>query len=333
MRTLFSSILLFITWNAAFAACPSEETLKRIADFRVVSSHPNKQLSKEEARFSFTITNSGLEHLVENGEPVLASFNNERFDFSLKNGTTHNLTVKPGKYVFQFYIYEYEEIYSDSVLILPGYETKVNLYFHLADYPALEEKPVIYVYPKEDTPMNIQVNPKGSMTFTYPEIGNGWNVVAHPDGSMSIAGKTYPYLFWEATDHFSASDIDLKQGFIVTGKEAIPFLEEHLATMGLNSREQTDFITYWGPRLAANEQQFVHFVVNKACDRMATLDITPAPEAVYRIFMVWSPMPEGMHLQPQAQVLPAMDRSGFHVVEWGGAELDLFRLSSMLGKP
>lgn len=330
MRTLFSSILLFVTWNAALAASPTEETPKRIADFRIVSSQPNKQLSKEEALFSFTITNSGLQHLINGEHEVLASCNNERFDFSLKNGLTHELKVKPGKYVFQFYLlYGYEEIYSDSVTILPGYETKVNLFFHEAEYPVMEEKPIIYLYPKEDTKVQVQVKPTGTMTFTYPEIRNGWNGVAHPDGTMSIAGKTYPYLFWEASDHITASDVDLKQGFIVPGKEAIPFLEKHLSAMGLNAREQTDFITYWGPRLAANKQQFVHFLVNKECDKIATLNISPAPEAMYRIFMVWSPMPEGMEVQPQAQILPKIDRSGFHVVEWGGAELNLFHVSTM----
>lgn len=323
MRIFLLSVIGMITFSASASKLGIDETRKRIPDFYVSSSERNKELSKEEALFSITITNRDFEGHIENGTEVMASFNDQRFDYNLNEGLTHQLKVAPGTYIFQFYIYGYEEIYSDSVTIKPGYQSDVRLFFREADYPAMEEKPVIYLYPQADLDVSVQVTPRGTMTFTYPEMNNGWKGTAHPDGSISMNNKTYPYLFWEAEDQIPATAIDLKKGFVVKGEDAVAFLEKQLTSIGLNEREQADFITYWGPRLTANDQQFVHFLVNESCDVIADLKITPAPESVCRIFMVWSPLPEGTTLLPEPQQLSVMNRSGFHAVEWGGAEIQL----------
>lgn len=321
MRLLLLSVIGMISFSTVANETGIDAARKRLPDFYVYSSERNKEISKEEAVFSITITNPDFEGYIENGIEVLASFNGERFDYNLNEGLTHELKVAPGTYIFQFYIDGYEEIYSDSVTIKPGYQSDVRLFFSEANYPSIEEKPVIYLYPETDLDVTVQVVPKGHFTFTYPEIGNGWKGIAHPDGSISVDNKTYPYLFWEAEDQLPATAIDLKKGFVVKGKEAVTFLEKQLTAIGMNEREQTDFITYWGPRLAANEQQFIHFLINESCDAVADLKISPAPEAVYRIFMIWSPLQEGTLMEPEPQELPAMDRTGYHVLEWGGSEL------------
>lgn len=329
IRILLLSLLGITFYTSACCHPAKHETRKRLPDFYVVSTERNKELSKEEALFSFTISNGDFSGYIKNGLEVHASCNEERFDYNLNEGLVHTLKVKPGKYIFQFYIDGYEEIYSDSVTIEPGYQSDVRLFFREAKYEIMEEKPVIYLYPKSDLNVQVTVEPRGEMTFTYPEMGKGWNGTAHPDGSITVNNKTFPYLFWEAKQSAATTAVDLKKGFIVKGSEAVAFLEKQLSKMGMNEREQTDFITYWGPRLTVNEQQFVHFLVNASCDQVADLNISPKPDAVYRIFMIWSPLPENATVITEPQELPAMDRSGYHVVEWGGSEinLNLFSLS------
>ncbi|HIY07000.1 MAG TPA: hypothetical protein H9844_07990 [Candidatus Evtepia faecigallinarum] len=51
----------------------------------------------------------------------------------------------------------------------------------------------------------------------------------------------------------------------------------------------------------------------------ARLTIDPAPDTLLRVFMAWKPLDEPIQLP--AQTLTAPQRTGFTVVEWGGAEL------------
>ncbi|TSC92682.1 MAG: Uncharacterized protein Athens101428_815, partial [Candidatus Berkelbacteria bacterium Athens1014_28] len=58
-------------------------------------------------------------------------------------------------------------------------------------------KPVIYLYPEKE--MNVRVLVGADITKSEPVYNKGWNVFASPSGSLKIAGKTFPYLFWEGT--------------------------------------------------------------------------------------------------------------------------------------
>ncbi|MBR3204526.1 hypothetical protein IKF81_02485 [Candidatus Saccharibacteria bacterium] len=49
------------------------------------------------------------------------------------------------------------------------------------------------------------------------------------------------------------------------------------------------------------------------------LEITPAPDSVVRIGMVFKPLEETIEVKEQSLETPI--RSGFTVVEWGGTEL------------
>ena len=51
----------------------------------------------------------------------------------------------------------------------------------------------------------------------------------------------------------------------------------------------------------------------------AVLTVTPEPDGLLRVFMVWKPLESPVELP--AQNLPVFSRSGFTVVEWGGAEV------------
>ena len=51
----------------------------------------------------------------------------------------------------------------------------------------------------------------------------------------------------------------------------------------------------------------------------ARLTVTPEPDSLLRVFMAWKPLEAPAEIPPQE--LSGFKRTGFAVVEWGGAEL------------
>lgn len=181
------------------------------------------------------------------------------------------------------------------------------------DYDA---KPVIYLYPEEETEVTAALDYGGELTCTYPAYDGGWTVTAQPDGTLSDAsGQTYNYLYWEGV---SDAEYDFSQGFCVPGGDTAPFLEDALARLGLDRREANEFIVYWLPRMEANPYNLIAFQ-SDAYTGHARLTITPEPDSVLRVFMAWKPLEAPVDLPEQA--LDSAVRSGFTVVEWGGTEV------------
>lgn len=180
----------------------------------------------------------------------------------------------------------------------------------------VDEKPVIYLNPEEATEVTVKLDFDGILTCTYPDYRDGWTVRAWPDGTlMDDTGRTYSYLFWEGV---SGTEYDMSRGFVVPGADTKDFLEEKLAALGLNDREAGDFITYWLPRMQKNPYNLVTFQ-QEAYTESARLEITPEPDSLLRVFMVFQPLAEPVEVE--APELPGFTRAGFTVVEWGGMEL------------
>ncbi|MGN0642517.1 MAG: hypothetical protein ACI4JJ_05165 [Huintestinicola sp.] len=188
-------------------------------------------------------------------------------------------------------------------------------YTFLGDY----EKPVIYLYPEEETEVSVKVSIKdGELTCTYPEYGDGWNVTAYPDGRLvnKADGREYSYLYWEGNGEVSW---DMSEGFVVKGSDTAAFLQEKLAYMGLEPKEYNEFIVYWLPLMQDNEYNLIRFQTEQY-EEMAKLDISPAPDSMLRIFMTFVPLDEEIDVPEQS--LETFERKAFTVVEWGGAQLD-----------
>ena len=180
------------------------------------------------------------------------------------------------------------------------------------------EKPVIYLYPEEAQEVYVQLELDGEFTCTYPEYDNGWKVKAYPDGTLrdQVTGKEYNYLFWEGT---SETEYDLSRGFVVEGKDTAGFLEEKLAYLGLNEKERNEFIVYWLPRMEDNKYNLITFQ-GKAYTEHAKLKISPEPDSILRVFMVYKPLDKAIDI-PEQELEP-FEREGFTVIEWGGAEME-----------
>ncbi len=183
----------------------------------------------------------------------------------------------------------------------------------------VDAKPVIYLYPTEDTLCSVSMELNGRFTCTYPDYGTeGWqNFVASPDGTLTFPdGKEYYCLYWEGV---TEKALDLSRGACVRGEDTAAYLEWALAEMGLTAREANEFIIYWLPQLQENAYNLISFQ-GKAYTDAAKLNVTPAPDSVLRVYMVAKPLSEPIDVEPQE--FEPFVREGFTVVEWGGSIIE-----------
>lgn len=70
-----------------------------------------------------------------------------------------------------------------------------------------------------------------------------------------------------------------------------------------------------------HKNTFVHFIFNNEIDKYAELDITPKPQNVFRVYMVWTPIDEiTFNRVFKEQTIPTVKRDGLTVIEWGGSQ-------------
>ncbi len=179
------------------------------------------------------------------------------------------------------------------------------------------EKPVIYLYPEEETLVEVKLDFGGTLTSTYPAYQDCWKVLAKPDGTLTDpdTGKEYYCLFWEG---IAEADYTISSGFVVAGEDTESFLEESLAQLGLTPREANEFIIYWLPQMEQNAWNLISFDTSAYAEN-AKLTISPTPDSVLRVFMTWQALDAPINIP--SQELSGFERTGFTVVEWGGAEI------------
>lgn len=181
--------------------------------------------------------------------------------------------------------------------------------------PYISYKPLIYLYPEKEENVIVKLGYPNLLTTTYPKYTNEWNVVAKPNGELiDKSGRTYYGLYWEAINNIKE---DFKDGFIVSKDELLTFLEEKLSVLGLTEREANEFIIYWLPKLEENEYNLIRFEDMETVNKEMPLTISPAPDTVIRVFMVYKPVDSKINITEQKLETPV--RNGFTVVEWGGS--------------
>lgn len=183
---------------------------------------------------------------------------------------------------------------------------------------ATEKKPVIYLYPTKEEVIDVNLEYKGELTVTYPEYKDGWKVKANPDGTLINLedNKEYSYLFWEGV---SDLNYDISEGFVVNKEDIADFLQEKLEYMGLTPKEYNEFIVYWLPILQENKYNLISFA-GEEYNEYAKLNITPKPDSILRVMMVYKPLDKPIEIKEQK--LEEFNREGFTVVEWGGTRVD-----------
>lgn len=224
--------------------------------------------------------------------------------------------------------------YVEGVKFRSQHHIVIEIY--LPDDEMIEvEKPVIYAYSEQTVDVSLRLETQLDLNFTYPMIGtdNTWDFNVSKDG-IAIDELYFPYLFWDAFSYTGMSHKykdDQLVGHGLKGTEVTSFLEGQLTLFGLNDREKTDFITYWAPRMTAHEYVVVNFLIDDAYDEISTMQITPSPNEIRRVFMLFTPVTNesdfsGIELQTPKYEVSELKRTGFTIVEWGGSELPILKL-------
>lgn len=288
--------------------------------YELIYDSLDESLPKNQVVYLFDL--STLDPLLRDAELIYSIDNGQNLQYDFSQGDTLKVVTTPGTHYFQLYAGDkYMEVAFETHKIEERHRRLYRIHFTRTYKMDVMRKPVIYLYPQETTEISVKVNPAGTFTFTYPPIEKGWNFTCDPDGTIKDGKDEFRYLFWESEQDISAELIDRKSGIILPGSEAVRYLENQLQQFGLNSVERTDFISYWGPILQTKSNLYIYLLFNEVCDAFASLEIAPKPTQIQRFYVIWAAVPDDYNPSLEPQEVPKMQRDGFTVLEWGGAEV------------
>ena len=182
-----------------------------------------------------------------------------------------------------------------------------------------EDKPVIYLYPTEDTKTSVKLLNAEKITCSYPKYVDEWNVLAKPNGDLIDldTGRNLYSLYYESeiVEKFNVS----QEGFVVKGEDSAKFLEEKLEVLGLTEIESEEFIIYWLPKLESNKYNYIRFATDEEINNNMPLEINPNPDTIIRVLMIFKGLENHIDVKEQELITP--ERKGFVAVEWGGTEI------------
>lgn len=274
-------------------------------------------LSDQHAVFTFSVAYRDI-YMDTTAMEIELSCNGVIQHFTSTELKSHRLEVIPGKYKFLIYSPDNDEIIADSLEIFNRENIQLHLSFEARKPGVILYKPVIYAYSAKNTSFELKLNPYGAFTFTYPAYTDSWKCSTSSDGQLTVDGKTYPYLFWEAKR--SKGFPEDNSGFFVKRQDVTSFLEKKLDEMNLNAKEKADFITFWGPKMNESPFGVARFIFNQDYNKdVAELTISPKPNSLFRVYLLWQPLNETPKDLPKTQEIQSANRSGFYLIEWGGS--------------
>ena len=195
------------------------------------------------------------------------------------------------------------------------YDVNINIKENDSTDPDVAYKPIIYLYPEIERDISIKLGFKDNITVSYPKYNDGWKVKAKPDGTLIEYG-TNRELYALYYENLNAIDFNIrKDGFVVSKEDVVPFLEEKLEILGLNSKEIQEFIIYWLPILEKNKYNYIRFATNEEIEQNMPLNVEPSPDTIIRVLMTFKGLNEKIDVSEQELVTPI--RNGYTVVEWG----------------
>lgn len=327
MKRTFTTLCILALFFTAHSNQADEGRGAVPESWKVTHSHLVENFKNTEAEFVFhfrTVSNAQLKKRT-----VRFSYNGTEEKLTTDSTGLASLKLKPGKYLFEFYYNsEYLEITTDSIEIKPAHRSQVEICFAPSDKPMLMRKPVIYLYPQQPTDVQIELKTIHPFSFTYPTYGTdslnaGWKIKAYPNGTLEQDGKKFGYIFWEAPSAFFSPPYK-QPGFVVNKNELVAFFEEKLGHIGLNSREIQDFVTYWVPEMQTHENVYLNFIFDPQYNVHAHLKVSPQPDQMIRLMMLWEPCDANEKASITMQELPKFERKGFTLVEWGGTRVERF---------
>jgi hypothetical protein len=178
-------------------------------------------------------------------------------------------------------------------------------------------KPVVYLYPPKPTAVTVQFTKVPSFRVDIPTYSNGWKVLAQSNGTLtdlqpektlcdsidsSRAGSeyaadacrknSYPYLYWAGRAN-GAYPIP-SGGWVVNRNDLNAFLSQELMDIGLNDQESKDMRSFWVSKLLETPAPYyrLSFFTTQQMNQFISMDISPRPKSVLRVFLDWSPLSE-----------------------------------------
>ncbi|HYG52601.1 MAG TPA: hypothetical protein VD905_16935, partial [Flavobacteriales bacterium] len=287
MNTLFTTLL--VTGALAANAGKLESgLLKSVAPFREGKVETDKTLEAHQAvyKFHFNVQYQNKKTLktvwlkVDNCEkvkPVLDSL----------GWCTY--TMAPGKHNFEFCA-DKCQIVKGETNVKPYTRNEFEITFTDTTVVVVVCKPVIYLYPKEEFPVTVKLDVKGELGFTYPTYHDQWTVLAYPNGKIQDEGTMFNYLFWDGKMPAHKLKYDPAVGSVVAKAELTGFFHRNLSELGFTSWEMQDFMTYWVPKMLENDFNYVHFLVDEDYEQIAGVTVTPKPDHMLRVYMLWHPV-------------------------------------------
>lgn len=175
--------------------------------------------------------------------------------------------------------------------------------------------PSLYFYPQKTTKVTVDLD--STLTYADPFFdNNSWQVIAYPDGTLKGSFIERERLYYEyLPQEFKES----QEGFVVKRESLEKFLNETLfPKIGLNPKEAEDLLADVKVSLISEKDSpfvKVSFIDQKELNQKLPLEISPQPDKIYRIHLIFTPLDESIQLK-KPQISP-VDRAGFVVVETG----------------
>ncbi|KAG7087635.1 hypothetical protein E1B28_013583 [Marasmius oreades] len=217
-------------------------------------------------------------------------------------------------------------------------------------------KPVIYLFSPLEREVRVRLGlaPQWSISALYPVVPINqtpggkvhqtveWIARTQQDGTLTetSTGTEVAYLFWEAhtvpdaprspppsprveekprhSERFIPNDTHITpQNSVLLSIEALPiYLDKTLKMLVLHTEARTSFITYWLPSFLKHKHIALRFLPQSSYEEAAPLDITPTPDVVTRIFMLFHGVSEDELKNAGNGWTEAVDRSSEGVVFW-----------------
>ena len=222
----------------------------------------------------------------------------------------YGLPLPAGVYVLTASRNAWETTETASVQVVAG-ELLSGINFQLMS-TSMADKPNLYLYPTQTTQVQVEIGLHSGceVTVSDPEYGTGWDVNVEPSG---LIDGQHTFLFYEAE---VPHRFPKERGWVIPASEVVPFFNQLMNLYGFTAAETFDFVDYWKDHLPSAPYYAVYPLTDAAVlDPLATLDIQPKPDSLFRLWFVVSPEANAIPMVP-AKVEP-MTRQGFAAVEWG----------------
>lgn len=317
-------IILFLLFIPLLGFSKGKESLPSVW---VIKDSVSKSIHKDSLRLVFNVMDQSNQLMLDQHPAVIqVKIDGKMKKFTIKDKKrTFRLNLSKGKHNLSFFINaNFEEIHFNQELI-GGHYYEIGLNFEgsaNSGRQIMVEKPVIYLYSEAEQPFSLKIKTDADLQFTYPNYENGWEGTVSENGTIRMNGSNYPYLFWDASLSVERLKLNWQDADRIQGTQVIDYLTSQLDHLGMNEKEKTDFITYWGPRMQQMKYVQVLWIQNDVINPIASLDITPAftQNRVYIIFQEVNDLIDET-LPLKIKILKPIERTKNHLLEWGGIEV------------